>query len=263
MNSESLWRMSLAPVLLALSAQPIAQGQTPHTPPADQAHAGPAGSTLDVPLYPEVTIDGDDDDWHNRGRAEVELQSLPLVALDPADLSATMRMGWDERGLLLLVVVNDDIAAEGHNQATLSDMDCVEIMVSDESAGGNRLRFVVAPGQTEEQPQPRVRTWDYRQDTELRRTPVHLEVASQRTPTGYRIEALIPWEALGVIPRAGAELGFSLVVHDADEGHRRDRVHWGQIDNRLLDSDKPQLNRIRLTPMHHNLAVNRNLANAA
>ena len=253
MSRGNLWRLwcAISVGVITLAPPTLAEDETALT--AGDEEETQTVLSLDVPLYREVTIDGDAADWRDRGHAEVALEVMHVDELDAADLSGSMRLGWDERGLVVLVTVRDDQATEGENQATMVEMDSVELVLSDESADRNRLRFAITPGGTEQHPEMRVRTWDYRQDLALRRHPIQLQAASQRMDDGYCIEALIPWEAFGVVPHAGAEFGFSLEVHDADGGHRRDHLRWGKTQPERSRHDKATLNRLQLTPMHHDL----------
>jgi len=115
------------------------------------------------------------------------------------------------------------------------------------------VRCTVAPGRVDGTDEPRARVWDRRRDPELRRTPVRIELASRSSSRGYTLEALVPWDALGVEPRAGVEIGFDLMIHDADGTHRRDHLFIAPHD-RLGDDDEAPRCRLRLTPMRHELA---------
>jgi len=233
-----------------LLAEPAGESET--TAPPSKEAAPPL--RLDVPLYRDVKIDAAADDWVGRGHVETQLVASSAVELDAADLSATMHLGWDEQGLAVLIVVQDDVAVESDDQLSVTDMDSVELLISDESAGGNKVRLALSPGRAEAEQEPRVRTWDYRQHAELRRTPIDAQTATRDTEDGYVVEVRIPWAALGIDARAGVEVGFAVEVHDADEGFRRDHVTLGPPDTRRSQGDPPVINRLILAPMRHELA---------
>jgi len=242
--------LCLGPAALA-PAQPQPGSVDPH---ADAAPPRAQGQRplFQTPMVCDIRIDGRDDDWRRRGRIDATLATGPRITLDEQDLSATLRAGWDERGLLLLIRVTDDTPDEATNKIELHEMDSVEFLLSNASTDGERVRCTVAPGRAEGTDEPRARVWDRRRDPELRRTPVRIELASRSSAHGYTLEALVPWDALGIEPRAGVEVGFDLVVHDADGTHRRDHLFIKPHDR--LDDDEAPRCRLRLTPMRHELA---------
>jgi len=241
---------------LGLAPAALAEPQPPSDPkPAAEPASDPDAHTplFETPMVCDIRIDGRDDDWHRRGRIDATLATGPRITLDDQDLSGSLRAGWDERGLLLLIRVTDDTPDEATNKVDLHEMDSVEFLVSNASTDGEQVRCTVAPGRVEGADEPRSRVWDRRRDPELRRTPVRIELASRSNPHGYTIEALVPWEALGIEPRAGVEIGFDLMVHDADGTHRRDHLFIAPHD-RLGDEDEAPRCRLHLTPMRHELA---------
>ena len=54
----------------------------------------------------------------------------------PQDLDARFRLGWDQRGLLVLVTVPDDKPSEAQDITLLWSMDCVELFLADRRGGG-------------------------------------------------------------------------------------------------------------------------------
>ncbi len=249
-------RALTCPLCLCLASAAVAVEPPPDSVPpaaADPAIVNHQGQPcFETPMVRDIRIDGSDDDWGRRGQIGAVLAPGPMIELSDDDLSATLRAGWDERGLLLLVCVIDDIADEATNKAELHEKDSIEFTVGNASADGDRIRCTAAPGRADGSNEPRIRVWDRRRDPDLRRTPVRIELASQSTADGYMIEARIPWEALGVEPRAGLEIGFDLIIHDADGTHRRDHLFISPYD-RLDNDDQPLRCRLRLTPMRHEL----------
>jgi len=238
-------------VVCALSTPGWADEQPPQPPAED---AGDQPLQLHVPLYREVTIDAQADDWAGRSHATTELSASAAVELEDGDLSGDLHLGWDEQGLALLLVVRDDLAVESEHELSVTEMDSVELLVSDESTDGSKVRFALSPGKVETANGPLLRTWDYRQQAELRRTPIELELARRATEDGYIVEMRIPWAALGIDPRAGVAVGFALEVHDADGGFRRDHVTFGPPDAKRSQGDPPVINRLILAAMRHELA---------
>ncbi len=44
-----------------------------------------------------------------------------------------------------------------------------------------------------------------------------MRVASRRTPAGYRIQAAIPFKAIGIDPMKSKRLGFNIIIYDGDK----------------------------------------------
>src|SRR5687767_13125294 len=89
-----------------------------------------AAASFDIPRLERVTIDGDDADWGERGLQVDFMTSTDGSLFDPKDLHARCRIGWDERGLLVLIRVADDVRDENAGDP-LGRNDSVEMFVSD------------------------------------------------------------------------------------------------------------------------------------
>ena len=99
------------------------------------AGAGEAGAVFDVPKVETVAIDGKADDWADRGfrvEALVWLDGPPLPA---NDLDTRFRLGWDARGLLLLVQTADDVPLEEPDPPRLWTRDSVELFLAERKGG--------------------------------------------------------------------------------------------------------------------------------
>ncbi len=63
----------------------------------------------------------------------------------------------------------------------------------------------------------------------------------------YTLEVGIPWEALGVTPKAGIELLFDLAIDDSPDGERRDRqITWNGTDKN--SGDRTHWGHVKLMP---------------
>jgi len=169
----------------------------------------------------------------------------------------------------VLVRVKDAAAAENDSVSLLYQGDSVEFFVADKCGGNQMIQLITAPGRrdgTKTEPDdeaadgddegPPRRVWDHRQDEALkRRVPrpdERIEVAATADASGYAIEALIPWEALGVEPAAGVEVAAQVHVNDADdeaspgEPNRTHKLVWHPGTETYRDST--QTHRVLLGP---------------
>lgn len=76
------------------------------------AQAAEDSLLFDAPKLDGIAVDGSAGDWGNRGLM-VGVMTTPEGALrSPENFDAGFRLGWDERGLLLLVTVRDNAPVE-------------------------------------------------------------------------------------------------------------------------------------------------------
>lgn len=187
----------------------LAESPAAHDPPA----TGDAAA-YDIPSVENIIIDGDGDDWGDRG-FRVDHIAAPDGTVRPAeDFDVRLRLGWNDEGLLAFVTVRDDVPWEAPERVW--HFDCVEFFVAEGAGSGNFYQVIVNSGADPEFGGIRQRIFDKR--PEDRREPAELTIkaASRIIEGGYRIEALFPWRNLGIEPRTGAELAFQLVANDDD-----------------------------------------------
>jgi hypothetical protein len=149
--------------------------------------------------------------------------------VDPADLSAQVRLSYDSAAFYLSATVTDDVFSQQNTQGL--------------TWRGDGLQFGLAPGWPGESAlRPEVQP---RAEFGLALTPSgpqlyrfgsngvasHLvttgSVAAVANPDGtVTYEAAVPWSELpGIAP--GAVASFSVAVNDSDDGIRRGWVNWG------------------------------------
>ena len=61
----------------------------------------------DIPRLDKIKIDGKGDDWGNRGFRVNILANTSGKVQPSTDIDASFRLGWNDRGLLVLVAVKD------------------------------------------------------------------------------------------------------------------------------------------------------------
>ncbi len=153
-----------------------------------------------------VSVDGELGEWP--GFPTFEL--TPDMVADArrvdgaADLSARVWLGWDDAALYLAALVSDDHLRWPAAGATeWWQADSVELWV-----GG--LQVALLPG---------AGGWT----TWTRSGPLaEAQVEMKAGGGGYVIEAMLPWQALGTRPSAGAPVRLAVGVNDADGDNGRE-----------------------------------------
>ncbi|MCK4760124.1 MAG: class I SAM-dependent methyltransferase [Candidatus Aminicenantes bacterium] len=182
-----------------------------------------------IPRVEGITVDGSAGDWGKQG-FRVEILTDPDGRTLPVDdFDAKFRLAWDQKGLYMLAVVRDDIAVEHENISRLWRTDCVEIFVSEYVGSTNRYQVVVASGADPKYKTVRQKIYDWRHPR-YKTSELSARSGSRVFEGSYVIEALLPWENLGVKPDTSTEIGFQFVAND-DDGNSADsngslRVAW-------------------------------------
>ncbi len=178
----------------------------------------------DVPGVEGIVIDGKGDDWGDRG-FRVGLLGDEQGNFKPAsDLDASFRLGWDKRGLLVLVNVTDDVADEAKT-GEIYEKDSVELFCSTKCGAPDVVQMVISPGVDPQCPELRTTLKDERETELLKKKKVSATAVRTKTAAGYTLEALLPWDNLGIVPADGRELALQIYVNDADGG-RRFQARW-------------------------------------
>jgi len=205
----------------------------------------PAWPVFAVPRMNAILLNGDATDWREDGFRVDAL--IPVAGPMPAQqvCAASMRLGWNDAGLLVLLDVSGSDWNEAEAITELFKRDSVEFYLALHPGSTTRCQWVVAPGMDPLFPDPRVHL--QMSATSLTRIPpaVSPDVARMRTESGYRMEVLLPWQTLGITPRIGDEVAFQVMVNSHDrKGRPADHLLWFPMIGAAFDSRK--LHRIRL-----------------
>ncbi len=101
---------------------------------------------FDIPMLDDIVVDGKHDDWQDQG---LHVELVIPVSSDKAgdeeeeDLDVRFRLGWDERGLHLLIFVHDDVGIGSLYDHLLLEGDGVEFSVADEPSGRQIVHWSV------------------------------------------------------------------------------------------------------------------------
>jgi LmbE family N-acetylglucosaminyl deacetylase len=173
-------------------------------------------------------IDGDLADMAGLARIEIGPGDRWWRAApeDAADLSASARIGWDERHLYVGLSVRDqtvvcNIAPDDVRAQLRSDAVGVTVDPSGRSEDtSTTLQVAAFPCTTAGWGARAFRDADADQGLADEKAP-GLRVAARRTSEGFDVEWAIPWDAMPSRPEAGAEIGLNLVLYDGDDAEAR------------------------------------------
>jgi len=142
-------------------------------------------------------------DWRTLDTADA-LESGQPVKDQP--IRARFALLWDEAALHLRVDVTDDEVMNDRAGQAIHEQDCVEWFIDPQDDGlrwGDEADYQFGFAVTNKR-------WEWFGGRN------GFEATTVRTDDGYRVNAAIPWEILGVKPGAGVVLGVSLAVKDVD-----------------------------------------------
>lgn len=200
------------------------------------------GIVYEIPKLADVVLDGKADEWEGKGLPIGDLKPVKDGARTAPNFDAKFRMGWDERGILLLVQVTDDTATEPAQKIEeIWKGDSIEAFFATERGKSAAYQVVLAPGRGGEKKELRYNLSDYRKDF---REKLTMEAKSAYTTNGYTVEILFPWKNLKAEPKPGLELAAQLFANDLDGDGERYQVMWFPKPDPHLDSNNMQ--RIKL-----------------
>jgi CubicO group peptidase (beta-lactamase class C family) len=175
-----------------------------------------------------VTIDGKPDDWNVSGLKLNILSEYGNFNPSAKDFSVRCRFGWDERGLLLLAIVHDDVFTEAGNVSDIWRKDGIEFFMAESVGSSNRLQLLIAPGMDPKHPEPRFHL--NLQSTEKPENLDHIQpqIARTKTEDGFILEALIPWQLLKLnLPlRTLNGVALQIYFNDVDNDSSRGQMVW-------------------------------------
>ena len=199
---------------------------------------------IDVPRLEGIVIDGKPDDWRDAGFNIEVMAAADGWVRTAADLDSRIKLGWDERGLLVLAQVQDQDFVEAADTNQLYAGDSLELYLIDKQGGTNMIQAVIAPGMTASQTEARCRLYDYRKAPALKAQPPTITVARTKVAGGYILEALIPWSNMGLSAQTGAEAAVQIFLNDTDAGARPLTLAWHPATGTFMNTQRA--NAIRL-----------------
>lgn len=182
-----------------------------------------------IPQLGGVMVDGSSEDWSDRGFCISVLADVEGRVREPTDFDPTLRLGWDEEGLLILAEVRDDGAAESDIDRRLFLGDSLEFFIGTARDEHDYLMLLVAPGTDPNHPASRHVFFDERDGGPVAAgaLPVpEAELEVRPVEGGYILEARVLWSNLDLVPQAGMTLAFQAYAMDLDPNGELFRVAW-------------------------------------
>ena len=162
---------------------------------------------FDVPRVDGISIDGKAEDWQERGfRVDMLGNEVGRIST-PENFDGRFRLGWDARGILVMVKVRDNLYFGG---------DQVVMTVATDPGADEFYKVTVQPGLHFAEPNMTVNMEDQRGGEWGADELVADAVETKESEGRYVVEAVLPWENLGVEAKEGVEFAFQLMVHDQD-----------------------------------------------
>lgn len=166
-----------------------------------------------------AVIDGNLDEWANMPAFASSYLVFNTPEWDGSDdVQATWRLGWDNNNLLIAVEVEDDVHVQTQSGNQIFKGDSVSLQID------SNLEGDFGPGLSSDDYQINLSPGDFVGITPSAfrfqggvDAPGHgITLAAQQTGEGYRLEAAIPWQDIGLAPAAGMKIGLALNVNDND-----------------------------------------------
>ena len=209
-------------------------------------YVNPYPEFIDIPRLEDISIDGSPDDWQERGYVAESLVSQQGFMRLPKDFDPSFRLGWNDRGLLVLVKVRDDEPLEDERPAYLWAGDSIEAFMSPQQGSKGCYQVAISTGADPRFAETRTHFYDNRRGVATGNLSV--EVVSKKVEGGYVAEALLPWKNVGVDPAVGREIGFQIFVNDVDEGRPHFRAIWHPMGHLFWNANACHRVRLSLKP---------------
>lgn len=176
-----------------------------------------SGKTVEIPYVDGIKINADPTDWGDNGyRIEMlGMQNASHWNRSVDDFYPTVRLGWDKRGIIVLVQVKDNAVKGSDDLPSLYMKDCVELWAGVNGKEPSSYQLAVSPGANPIAEKTLAYFWDRRIGKEPR-PALTQESAFKLVPGGYIMEVLLPWKNLDISPSKGDEVGFQIVIDDCD-----------------------------------------------
>lgn len=186
------------------------------------------------------TINGDFSEWDGITRYDVNRVVYGDDQWDGAnDLSGKAMFGWDEAYLYIAVRVADDRYVQDAGTASLFKGDSLDLLIDTSVGADHYLRALnwddyqlgISAGNPNPGDSPEAYLW-YPQSLAGKARGVL--IGAVQTDDGYRVEAAIPWNVLGVTPKQGKHLGFAFSISDNDSNKTQQQSMVSLVPKRAL-----------------------------
>ena len=185
----------------------------------------PEYPVLDLPQG-TVVIDGDPADWGDQGFVVQTLPAAGARVRTAKDFDVVVHVAWSPEGLLVLAEVADAKLQESGNANELWTGDSIELFVTTGLRQPDFYQAILSPGVDGKQKALRQKLYSFHPNRPV--AGLAVQSAARKTAKGYAVEALLPWQNLGVTPAPGLQFGFQILANDQDgrEGKRPFQARW-------------------------------------
>ena len=202
---------------------------------------------FDIPKLKNIVIDGNPNDWDGHGYC-VNILSAMGPRQPTSDFDVNFRLGWDERGLLALVRVCDDIHVEHNEDEFLWKRDSLEFFIAPSWGAHDVVKVTLSPGLDNDHPWLRYHFENNRDSGELEEEELSIQAVRSKTTRlspGYVLEVLLPWKNLKIDPKNGHEIAFQIYARDFDSREHKSFSLWHSQPG--VSNTTAKMNRLRLS----------------
>lgn len=197
--------------------------------------ASGAPTPYDIPKLDGITVDGNIEDWDDRGFYIGVMSSNNGRILPAVDFDVQVRLGWNEDGLLVLCAVTDDILVEAKEDAELDTKDSLELHMAPGVSHVAHYRVLLGGGFLPANSTPRTYIFDS-PERELF-GPAQVTAFRNILEKGYLLEILVPWTNINKQATVGTEFALQIRANDTDDDADQFKAMWYQAQGDHCDSD--------------------------
>jgi hypothetical protein len=203
----------------------------------DPRFSGQSGGESKVATIPRalpgLRFDTTTTNWPGRPAIQIGTDRLAIGTPNP-DFNGDFRLCWDDEFLHMLIEVKDPTPNQNTRPpAKYWKGDCVELFIGSRNPDqGGSLQYsdrqiLIGTGRD-----PGVHILNHPDDGHHCRVQVTRSVSAD----GYTVRAEIPWEVLGIQPRAEMEFLFDLALVNSDDGEvRLQQLVWNGTEHNAGD----------------------------
>ncbi len=180
--------------------------------------------TFNIPKLDNIKIDGDFSDWNRDQGFGVEVLLQEEGTFKSADdHNVNFRVGWNEKGILIYIEVQDNNWVEYPEKRKYYSADVIEVFLAGKRGDKDVCQWYITPGMTDKVKEPGVRFRELRRGP-TKGMPSNLKVAREKlSDHKYRMEIFAPWSGIGKEGIPGTVSAFQIWVNDKDQGSRLKR----------------------------------------
>lgn len=174
-------------------------------------------AVLKIPYIEGVKIDGNTDEWASNAYTETLFADNEGNVPYSGTFSGKMMLGWNEKGMIYGLKVEDDKFVEFAHQWGLWLRDHVALYLADKKGGENFLQLAISPGLSADYNEPRSKMYYNRKSESLKDVDEKSEIAVKPVSGGYSMEVLIPFTNLGIKAKKGTRAAVQVLLGDYDD----------------------------------------------